>query len=151
MEMGETTELFIPGDPVPKGRPRVVYTRGRVRGYTPDKTRSWESGARLAIAAAYVRQPVLRGPISMEIDVLLERPASTPRRLHPAVRPDWDNYAKAVCDAMAGIVYEDDGQIISCTVRKIYATEAGVRVRVTPICSSVENEGRRRHMGVVCG
>ena len=45
-------------------------------------------------------------------------------------RPDLDNLYKAVTDAMNGIVYKDDSQIIFCTIGKRYRDKAGVSVRV---------------------
>lgn len=31
---------------------------------------------------------------------------------------DFDNLAKAVCDALNGVVYKDDSQIVKCTIEK---------------------------------
>lgn len=63
---------------------------------------------------------------SLQVDILIyvqkpENPAN------PWPAPDWDNYAKAVCDAMNGVVYVDDKQIVDGRCVKQWAEpgEAG--------------------------
>jgi Holliday junction resolvase RusA-like endonuclease len=48
--------------------------------------------------------------------------------LYPKVKPDLDNVAKAVLDAINGIVYVDDAQVINLVATKRYATDPRVEV-----------------------
>jgi Holliday junction resolvase RusA-like endonuclease len=45
-------------------------------------------------------------------------------KLYPTSKPDIDNVVKLLCDAMNGVVYADDKQIVDLFVNKVYA-EAG--------------------------
>jgi len=56
-------------------------------------------------------------------------------REYPSVKPDIDKLLRAVLDSMSGVVFNDDCQVVKCTVSKGYA-EAGVSV----IVSAVEDE-----------
>jgi Holliday junction resolvase RusA-like endonuclease len=51
----------------------------------------------------------------------------------PTKKPDWDNVAKSICDAMNGIVYQDDTQIVDAYVTKVYSANSGVDVGVKEI------------------
>ena len=46
------------------------------------------------------------------------------------MKPDCDNIAKAVLDALNGLAYKDDSQVTELTVRKLYAEEGSVGVRI---------------------
>jgi len=46
----------------------------------------------------------------------------------PTTRPDLDNIAKIIMDALAGVAYEDDKQITSCSINKLYSDEPKVVV-----------------------
>ncbi|MDR1647770.1 MAG: RusA family crossover junction endodeoxyribonuclease, partial [Zoogloeaceae bacterium] len=56
-----------------------------------------------------------------------------PRAILPAKRPDLDNVVKSVCDAMNGVVFRDDAQIVRLTAEKIYAECPCVRVQIEAI------------------
>ena len=48
----------------------------------------------------------------------------------PAKRPDLDNYVKMIADALNGVVYVDDAQIVTLWAWKRYANPAHVWVKV---------------------
>lgn len=73
-------------------------------------------------------------PVAVTIDVMRELPGSRPKRLSAepdTVRPDVDNIAKGVMDALNGIAYEDDSQVVSLSVLKCDRTRKPTRMRVT--------------------
>lgn len=39
----------------------------------------------------------------------------------PTTKPDWDNIAKNICDALNGVVYPDDKAIVTGSVKKVYS------------------------------
>jgi Holliday junction resolvase RusA-like endonuclease len=93
--------------------------------------------ARLAMG----RTGPMRGPVRAHIVAELEPPVSwsAPRRaaalaqeIAPSVKPDLDNLLKNVYDAMNGIVYTDDSQIVSKIVDKRYGPRPRVIVRIEP-------------------
>ena len=51
----------------------------------------------------------------------------------PVSKPDLDNMVKAVGDAMNGIAYSDDSQIVSLKARKVYALVGCILVTIIPL------------------
>lgn len=104
-------KITIPLTPVPKGR--AVPLNGRM--VTPEKTRRFEKAVRLCLMG----QEKLTGPISMTLIFKIAQPKSVKRK-YPCVRPDLDNYCKAILDAAEGILFENDGQICGLALGKDY-------------------------------
>lgn len=134
-------EITIPGEVIPKGRPRFSRHGGRVRTHTPAKTLNYE---RVVKMHAIQQKPkdIITEAIEVNIIVSKTPPKSwskvkqkraTDGILKPVNKPDVDNYAKALLDAMNGIVFKDDNQIVKLTVSKEYAEEpkAVVRIKIT--------------------
>lgn len=48
----------------------------------------------------------------------------------PITKPDWDNVGKIVSDALNGIAYRDDSQIVDARVVKRYSDNPMVKVSV---------------------
>lgn len=97
-------DFMIMEDPQSKQRPRVVNGHG----YTPKKTRDAEQRVRDEYLAHYGHLPLLEGPISIQIDYYMGT----------RIGRDWDNLAKLTTDALNGIAYKDDKQIIHAQIRK---------------------------------
>ena len=51
-------------------------------------------------------------------------------RLMPATKPDCDNLAKTVLDALNGVLWLDDAQVVDLSVSKRYAAEPHTVVTV---------------------
>lgn len=113
-------KLIIPGEPVAKARPRFNTKTGVA--YTPKRTRSFETIVREVAYNKIV--DVLTGPVRMEIVFCFPRPKNKIWKTKPMprewklTRPDWDNLGKSVCDALNGIAYIDDSQIVDIRIRK---------------------------------
>lgn len=77
-------------------------------------------------------------PVAVTIDVMRRLPASRPKRVASepdTVKPDVDNIAKAVLDALNGVAYRDDSQVVSLSVLKcsrMRGVPERLRVRVAP-------------------
>ena len=70
----------------------------------------------------------------MQLYFHLPRPKSLPKRVvHHVKKPDADNLAKAIKDAMRGVVYKDDSQIVELIVRKQYGDPPRVVIAVEEI------------------
>ena len=127
-------EARIYGLPVAQGRPRAAkLPSGQIRVYDPQKSRDWKRTV-MAQALAVKPERLLAGALEGELDFYLPRPQSAPKRIvYPAKRPDIDNLLKACFDALRGLAFSDDAQIVSLRVAKHYATEnaaPGVYVRL---------------------
>lgn len=118
-------KFMVYGKPQGKARPR--FTR-QVRAYTPKNTVDYEERIKQAYIAAGGTLISDTEPISICITACLKR-AKSNKMDSPTLKPDADNIAKAVCDALNGIAYKDDKQIVSLTVLKVW-TDGIERVEV---------------------
>lgn len=63
----------------------------------------------------------MTGPLNVEMFFYFAKPKSAPKhRLYPSVKPDATNVGKAVEDALNGVVWDDDAQIVDLQLRKRY-------------------------------
>ncbi len=124
----------VPGEPKGKGRPRFLKTG---RTYTPAATVEYER--RIATRAAEAMPcPPTALPVSVRVDVFNGIPKSwTKARRQRAQegleipgKPDLDNVAKAVLDALNAVVYADDVQVTRLLVTKQYSLEPRLVVNV---------------------
>ena len=118
----------INGTPQGKARPR--FTK-QGRSYTPKQTRQYEQEIKTAALTQALTCGWLKSdePIRIHIGAHFAVPKSFSKNkrataqngdLYPTVKPDADNIAKVVCDALNDIAYNDDKQIVECVVRKRY-------------------------------
>jgi Holliday junction resolvase RusA-like endonuclease len=103
-------------DPVAKARPR--FTK-QGRAYTPAPTARFEQSLR-RLLAPHKALAVTSGALIVSLGFWVV-PPKKPRQSLPSVRPDLDNYVKAVLDAANGILWKDDGQIVELNAYKRYA------------------------------
>lgn len=127
----------VPGDPVPQPRPRVSTRGGFARAYVP-ATHAVHGYRQAVAAAARAAGAGVHGePVEVVIDLVFGRPKSHLRKNGLAKdapvtpRPDLDNCAKAVLDALNGVAWEDDAQVVRLVVSKTYGTEARTSVRIS--------------------
>lgn len=126
----EAITFTVPGKPVPKERPR----HGKGNTYTPKRTKDYENvvGFAAMAARAVAGRDVLKGPLYLFLLFKMPKPKK-PKYAYPASVPDKDNLEKIYSDAMNGIVYQDDAQIVAGTQWKIYSDEPGVEVAIWEI------------------
>ena len=127
-------EFFVPGLPHGKGRPRVTK-RGIT--YTPKKTQVAEGNIVACFQLSFPDLVPLSGQVRLEVDAFFQIPASAPRArrqamaeglVRPTKKPDADNILKAVGDALNGVAWDDDSQIVSVRVDKWYADKPGTKI-----------------------
>lgn len=117
-----TLRFHVDGVPVPQGSMRAFVTHGHavVTHKRPAELGAWRQA--VAARAREAGAVPVRGPVSVSLHFHLVRPKSVSKRvLYPAVRPDLDKYCRSVLDALTGIAWEDDGQVVSLTATKGYA------------------------------
>ncbi len=139
--MQKPFELFIPGKPQGKQRPR----KGRYGFYTPKATKAYERTVALLAKAEMAKscRRITEKPISLSLRILYEIPKSWPKhkqlsaaeqRIKPTVKPDADNVQKIILDALNGVFYFDDKQCVKIVaVEKLYAKEPGVYLSINII------------------
>lgn len=126
-------KLTIPGKPLGKQRPRVLKNG---IAYTPQQTVNYETLVKqLYITEHFQKQ--LNGPIKATIIAYMPMPKSTSNKkkeqmiagiIAPTKKPDWDNIGKIITDALNGLAYEDDKQIVDARVVKLYSDQPRVEI-----------------------
>lgn len=125
-----------------KGRPRFSRKGGAVRTHTPRATKAFENVVKHYAAQAMKGRAPLTGPIHLSVVAYFVPPASAIRkaradmlagRRHPEIKPDFDNFAKAVADALQGIGFGDDKSITWATIGKRYGL-------ADEICITIEGD-----------
>lgn len=129
-ELGRALHSWtVLGDPKGQPRPRACAVRigGKVtaRVYNPDVAERWK------LQVAHALGPPSRcieGPVAIRVDLFFGRPKRLMTRqlmgsmVRHTVRPDSDNVAKAVLDAMTDLGWwRDDSQVCELLVTKWYA------------------------------
>lgn len=102
---------------------------GHARAYTPSKTRRYEDLIRLEAGRAMEGREHLDGALLVRVRAFMPIPKSLNKsktaaailgELRPQTKPDVDNFAKVI-DALNGIAWRDDSQVVQLTVSKHYS------------------------------
>ena len=129
----------LDADPVGKQRARYARRGNFVQTYTPDKTRNYEALLKEAAIEAMGSSEPLETPVSLYLYIRVPIPKSFSKKMvqeclngleQPMKKPDSSNVLKSVEDAMNGVVYRDDCQIINHHITRVYSTLAGVDICV---------------------
>ena len=112
---GKTVIVEVP-EVVGKQRARTVRVNGVTRSFTPRKTREFED----AIRNAWIDQDGtdwsdFDGPVAVLVSYRRELAKSNPKYWVGRAdvgKPDADNVLKSVLDALSGVAFADDAQVI---------------------------------------
>lgn len=142
-----------------KGRPRFARVGQFVRTFTDAQTRTYEGRLSDAAAEAMDGHPLIEGPVLLKLVATFGVPASWSKRkqadaltgiIRPTGRPDWENIAK-LTDALNGIVWRDDAQVVTATVRKVYGERPGLAIEVVPIVHGTARAPAQPEPGLFAG
>lgn len=137
--MTNELQFFVPGNPIPKGRPRFARRGKFVTTYSQDKTVNYEGLVAHAAHVAMAGRALIHGAVSVELDIRLQIPESWSNKkkkmaidglIAATKRSDIDNITKGIFDGMNGVVWRDDGQVVDSKQKKRYAETPGVVVIV---------------------
>jgi len=149
MDRGVNLEFTVYGTPAPAGSKRgfrTNYGRIIITDANP-KARPWKALVTDAACQAIEngsggRMGLLRGPLYLECTFYLPRPKShygsgrnsqlvkpaAPE--YPAGKPDATKLLRAVEDALNGVVWKDDAQVVMQFVVKMYGEPARCEVKI---------------------
>lgn len=125
--------FVVEGEPKAKARHRTNKTG---HTYTPDTTVNYENWVKLSYRIAN-KDKHLEGEIRASIHAYFTIPKSAVKgkrlamkhnTVRPTKRPDVDNLAKSILDALNGIAYKDDSQVVDLVVQKFWSEEPRVEV-----------------------
>lgn len=137
--------FFVPGLPATAGskRPHLNKKTGKV--YVSDDCKrgpAWRTSVEAQASIAYTGE-ILREPLALSIvfyqvrplmhygtgkNAGVLRPTCPP---YPAKRPDATKLFRCTEDALKGIVWADDGQVVIARATKLYGDRAGAWVIVS--------------------
>lgn len=130
----------VEGKPQGKARARTFYNKrmGRMQSVTPQQTRSYEDLIRWSYKEAggeYLGESVIQVLIYAYYPVpksfsKAKREQALAGGLKPTTKPDCDNIVKVVLDALNGVAYYDDKQVVSVQCSKLYAETGSLEVFV---------------------
>lgn len=118
-------EFRAVGAPVPQGSMKVI--NGHVLHSQGSALAVWRSA--VAWAAKQAGAKISDQPISITMVFIMPR-GKTVKRVLPTVAPDLDKLVRGVLDALTGVAYIDDSQVVSIHAHKIYGVSGGVEVRL---------------------
>lgn len=123
----------------PRGKERPRFANGHT--YTPKETRNYEE----LVRREYIAQTggkKLSGPLKVSMFAIFPINASDSQKtkyykingkIKPTKKPDCDNIAKAILDALNGIAYDDDKQVVTLHIEKEYGAIGSVEVVIGEI------------------
>jgi crossover junction endodeoxyribonuclease RusA len=128
-------EVTVPGVPAPQGSAKAYVVKGHaVVTHDNENTMPWRSQV-----SAFVRQrcptiSIPEGGVWVELEFRMPRRAAEPKRVTPAHtrKPDLDKLVRACLDAMTGLAFTDDNQVVNISAVKRTALAAetpGVWIR----------------------
>ena len=128
------------GEPSGKGRPKFTTIQGHARAITPKATVTYEN----LIRVEYRRQCGTKrfdddAMIGMKVTAYYSIPKSVSKKkrdemingiIRPTKKPDYDNIAKVVSDALNEVAYRDDKNIVDCVVQKFYSEKPRLEIQL---------------------
>jgi len=133
----------VRGTPKGQPRPRAFSRGGKAAVYDPGTAEGWKSC--VAVAVREWADAKLEGALSVTLTFFMPRPkkhfttsgqlkAGAPCYLY-ANKPDADNLAKAVLDALTALrVWGDDDQVVELIVRKYWESDRNGKQANPPGC-----------------
>ena len=138
-------KFFVPGIPAPGGSKTGFYNKKLSRVMmvpASKKTKPWMQAVAGCVRAEYDGE-VLKGPLSVDFQFRFLRPKShygsgrnaghvkESAPLFPTGRPDRTKVMRSTEDALTGILWKDDSQIVAGDATKIYVErDPGVVIAV---------------------
>lgn len=138
----------VVGEPVAQARPRIVRTKSGIRGIDPAKSKNYKTWVKFCALNAFRKletkntKKLLKSPLKVKLLIYRSIPKSDNKKLKnkkqnndvlPTVKPDIDNVFKAVTDALTGIIWQDDKQIVNAEIAKRYSDIPRVEVEIEEI------------------
>lgn len=134
-------KFTIPGEVTAQGRPKVSARGKFVTVYDPKKSKDYKTYV-AQIASQYRPLELIEGPIYFRLTIYRQIPKSFSKKkqemalegkILPTQKPDCSNYVKGIEDALNGLIWHDDSQIVLLLVAKRYSEDPRAEVTITEI------------------
>lgn len=141
-------KIAIPGKPMGKQRPKFSTQGKFVNARTPQETVNYENLVKILYRESYDGMSFEQDePLELIVNAYFLPPANTSKKklalmydnkIRPTKKPDFDNIAKIIGDALNAVAYPDDKQVVEASIHKFYGTEPRVEITVRSILESEE-------------
>ncbi len=121
-----TIAFSVEGKPIQQGSMRA-FNNHIVHNKTKELM-EWRS--KVGQAAHLAGCTPIHGAITITMRFRYQRPKSV-ARIQPTVPPDLDKQIRSILDALTGIAYQDDAQVVQITATKEYQGSQGVDITIT--------------------
>ena len=127
-------EFWISTIPAGQARPRFVRRGSFVGTYDCKESKGYKLDIKYQVMAEH---PIkMQGPLTMTVDFMMPRPKAhygakglkSNAPFYHEKKPDIDNLIKGLCDALTGILWDDDTQISVLVATKKYSETVGIRM-----------------------
>ncbi len=127
-------QIIIDGEPVPKGRPRVVSHGFKTMAYSPEKSRDYADYVKMIVKNQWQHGKISKIEKPTRVELLIYFFVST----NPWSKPDIINLASEIADCLTGICYDDDSQITQLICHKLKGTKPRVQIDVRALKDQTE-------------
>lgn len=136
-----TLDFVVIGEARPGGSKRAFVVKGRavVTDDAGVTGKAWRRDVQLAaleaMDAAGLAGELLEGPLAVRMTFYRTRP-QRPKpnaRDYPTTRPDVLKLARAIEDALTGVVWADDAEIVAEGLAKLYGAPERAEISITEV------------------
>jgi len=118
------------GQPVRARYQTAKLPGGHIKHYPAKDMSDWKNLVKMQ-AIAHKPDFLWEGAVGAVLTFYLLKPKSTPKKVTaPITRPDLEQYEKPVLDALTGVFYRDDAQVVFKQTSKAYCTTTQPRVEI---------------------
>lgn len=132
-------KFTVPGRVQGKARARTFYNprMHKVMSMTPENTVNYENLIKVMFMQATKDNfKMFEGAVSVTINAIFKKSKSN-KMDHAMLKPDLDNICKVCLDALNGLAYKDDKQVISVTLLKFFGEPEGLEIEIEEIKEGV--------------
>jgi Holliday junction resolvase RusA-like endonuclease len=118
------------------GKPRAMS-----QSYDPKKSAAFKDRV-YDVAVDHKPEKPLEGALMLVIKAFKPIPKSMPKykrtlaiagEIKPVTKPDLDNYVKAIKDALRGVIWIDDCQVVTCHSHKLFGEIPRVEIMIKAV------------------
>lgn len=139
-------QFTVYGHALPGGSKRPLRAGGKKDGKiilvdNNPKTRDWRIEIKIVAAELMKGRDLFAGPLSLDVTFYRPRPKghygahgvkkSAPK--YPITRPDRTKLLRPLEDALTGVLWRDDSQIVDGNTKKRYGEPARVEIKVSVV------------------
>jgi Holliday junction resolvase RusA-like endonuclease len=141
-------EFFVPGKAQPGGSKKAFYKKKLNRVIVTDdnsKASGWKQDVKFFASKAFIGEPLL-GPLSVVCCFHVARPQyhygsgknkgvlkDAYKDAYPTSKPDATKLFRSTEDALTGVIWKDDAQVVEQIITKRYSETPGAHISIAPM------------------